>query len=235
MKTGGAFSPIFPRNGKRAVVLCDGPPPPHSVFTYWLDGADLFLCADRAGYPYDHLPRRPDVVIGDFDSLAGDLPENPGGPRFIHCPDQDTTDSEKALLHAEANGCVEAVLLGATGWLLDHTLFNCSLPERFAGRLAICLASAHDTTLRLGPGEELSWKIPEGTGFSLMPLVGPVSGVRISGAAFPLSGARIEIAGGPAAISNRVIAPPLVVSVAGGSLLVSVRHEDPSALQGNRG
>ncbi|MCP4655674.1 MAG: thiamine diphosphokinase [bacterium] len=235
MKTGGASSPIFPRSGKRAVVLCDGPPPPRSVLAYWLDGADLFLCADRAGFPYDHLPKRPDVVIGDFDSLAGDVPENPDRSRFIHCVEEDTTDSEKALLHAEEHGCVEAVLLGATGWLLDHTLFNCSLPERFAGRLAICLAGARDTTIRLGPGESLSWEIPEGTGFSLMALVGPVTGVRISGAAYSLRSGRIEIAAGPAPVSNRVIAPPLALSVAEGSLLVSVRHEDPSALRGNRG
>ncbi len=233
MKTGGASSPLFPRRGKRAVILCDGPPPPRGVLAYWLEGADLFLCADRAGYPYDHLPKRPDVVIGDFDTLAGDLPEAPDRSRFIHCAEQDTTDSEKALLHAQGAGCVEAVLLGATGWLLDHTLFNCSLPERFAGRLAICLASARDTTIRLGPGECLSLEIPQGTGFSLMPLVGPVTGVRLDGAAFPLRGGRIEIAGGPAPISNRVIAPPLALSIAEGSLLVSVRHQDPAALQGN--
>jgi thiamine pyrophosphokinase len=233
MKAGGAASPVFPRRGKRAVVLCDGPPPPVAVVEYWLAGADLFLCADRAGYPYDHLPRPPDVVIGDFDSLSQELHQGWQGPTLIHSSEQDTTDSEKALLHAAEAGCVEAVLLGATGWLLDHTLYNCALPERFAGRLAICLASARDTAVRVGPGEEVRWRLPAGTLFSLMPLAGPVRGIEVAGAAYPLAGGRAVVGGrAPATISNRVSAPLLRLRVGTGSLLVSVRHRGPAALVG---
>ena len=137
---GGAACPIFPKKGPRAVVLCDGPPPDGSLLTYWLRGADLFVCADAAGHPYDHLPRVPDVVIGDFDSLAGRILDTRGGPRFLQVDAQNTTDSEKALLYCVEVGMVEAILLGATGWRLDHTLYNCALLERFADRLRLCIA-----------------------------------------------------------------------------------------------
>ena len=132
---GGAGCPYFPKQGRRAVVLCDGPPPSEAVLAYWLDGADLFVCADAAGHPYDHLPRVPDVVIGDFDSLSGRVLAGRGGPRFLRVDDPYTTDSEKALLYVCDAGCEEAVLLGATGWRLDHTLFNVQLLERFSDRL----------------------------------------------------------------------------------------------------
>ena len=115
---GGAACPIFPRRGRRAVVLCDGPPPEPALLEYWLTGAEFFVCTDAAGYPYDHLPVQPDVVIGDFDALAGRILAGRDGPRFLHVGDQETTDSEKALLYLEEHGFNEAILVAATGWRL---------------------------------------------------------------------------------------------------------------------
>jgi len=221
---GGASCPIFPRKGPRAVVLCDGPPPPDSLLRYWLTGADLFVCADAAGHPYDHLPTMPDVVIGDFDSLAGRILNGRDGPRFLQVDDQYTTDSEKAILFLAERGIKEIVLMGATGWRLDHTLFNCHLLERFADSLRICIAGYHADTVRLGPGSQASWQLPTGTRFSLMPLSGPVTGVTLEGAMYPLLGETIAI-GGQATISNRVTMSPLLISVGTGSILVAVDRE----------
>ena len=44
------------------------------------------------------------------------------------------------LLFALDQGCEEAVLLGAVGWRLDHTLYNTGLLERYAGRLRLAIA-----------------------------------------------------------------------------------------------
>ena len=223
-ENGGAACPIFQKKGKRAVVLCDGPPPPDPLLDYWLTGADLFICADAAGHPYDYLPRIPDVVIGDFDSLAGRLIDGKDGPKFLQVVDQYTTDSEKALLYAADQDCEEAVLLGATGWRLDHTLFNVQLLERFADRLRVCLASHRADAVRLGPGDQVSWDLPDGVGFSLIPLSGDVTGVTIEGSLFPLLGDTLT-PGGPATISNEVTMSPLLLSVGNGSLLVTVDRE----------
>lgn len=103
-ETGGASCPIFSKKGPRGVVLCNGPQPPLPLLEYWLNGADLFVCTDAAGHPYDHLPRVPDVVIGDFDSIAGRLISGRDGPKFLRVDDQFTTDSEKALLYLEEKG-----------------------------------------------------------------------------------------------------------------------------------
>ncbi|MCB1182852.1 thiamine diphosphokinase [bacterium] len=221
---GGAACPIFPKRGPRAVVLCDGPPPPDELLAYWLQGAELFVCTDAAGHPYHHLPRVPDVVIGDFDSLAGRLLGGREGPRFLQVADQHTTDSEKALLYLAAEGYEEAVLLGATGWRLDHTLFNVQLLERFADRLRLCVAGHHADTVRLRPGTSVSWEIPLGTKFSVLPLAGPVPGVTIEGAEFPLLGETL-VPGGMATIGNRVTMSPLLITVGDGPLLVSVDRE----------
>ena len=221
---GGAACPLFPKKGPRAVVLCDGPPPDEALLRYWLTGADLFICADAAGHPYTHLPRIPDVVIGDFDSLAGRILDSRQGTRFLRVDDQYTTDSEKALIFAAEQGLEEAVLMGATGWRLDHTIFNCQLLERFAGELRVCLVAPYADVVRLGPGDGVSWQLPVDTRFSLLPALGPVSKVTLEGATYPLLGEDV-FPGGPAAISNRVAVSPLLISVGKGSLLVAVDRE----------
>lgn len=223
MATGGDKSPIFPKRGKRAVIMCDGPPPPTDLLIYWLTGADLFLCTDRAGHPYENLPKMPDMVIGDFDSLAGSIITGRGGPVYMHDSCQDTTDSEKALFFAKSESCTEAVLLGATGWLLDHTLHNCSLLEQFADRLRICLADEYSTSLRLGAGDSVSWNFPVGTEFSLIPLAGPVVVDRLQGGSWALEDSILEF-GVNSAVSNLISDPPLFISIDSGSVMVILRH-----------
>ena len=224
---GGAACPIFPKRGPRAVVLCNGPPPSEAVLRYWLTGADLFLCTDAAGHPYDHLPRIPEIVIGDFDSLAGRILNGRDGPRFLQVDDQYTSDSEKALLFLAERGIGEVVLMGATGWREDHTLYNCQLLERFAGQVDICIAGYDSDIVRVGPGGHASWELTPGTRFSLVPLTGEVTGVTLEGAMYPLLGETLNLQG-PAAISNRVTMSPLLISVGTGSLLAMVdRGLDP--------
>ena len=152
-ETGGAACPIFAKKGPRAVILCDGPPPQPDVLAYWLTGADLFICTDAAGHPYDQLPAPPDVVIGDFDALSGRLLAGRDGPMFLRVDEQETTDSEKAVLYALDQGLEEVVLLGAVGWRLDHTLYNTQLLERYADRLRLALAGQQADGVRLSPGQ----------------------------------------------------------------------------------
>ncbi len=205
-------------------MLCDGPPPSAALLDYWLAGADLLVCCDAAGWPHETLPRRPDVVIGDFDTLAGRVIDGGGPTRWLREPSQDTTDAEKALRWLVAQKVAEAVLLGATGDRLDHTLFNCGLCERFAGALRLCLTDPQHDAVRLGPGEQVAWPLPPGTLFSLLPLAGPATGVAVHNAAWSLERGIVKV-GGPATISNRVLAPPLRIAVTAGSLLVTVQRQ----------
>ena len=226
-ESGGAACPIFPKKNRRAVILCDVPPPPPGVLEYWLGGADLFICTDAAGHPYDDLPVPPQVVIGDFDSLAGRALGGPDSPVFLRVDDQETSDSEKALLYALDQGCEEAVLVGAVGWRLDHTLNNTSLIERFGGRMRVALASQYADGVRLAPGETVSWSLDLGTRFGLLPLLGTSCGVTVEGAEYPLLSDDLGPSG-PTAISNVVVFDPLLINAGDGPLLVLVDREGPA-------
>lgn len=214
---------VFPRRGRRAVVLCAGMPPARYCLEYWLSTADLFLAADGGFHAHRKLPRTPDAVLGDFDSLAGRVIDG-GGARFLHDPDQSTTDAEKALLHALADGCTDAVLLGAAGMRLDHTLYNCGLVEKYADRLRVCLADEHSTAVRIGPGAPVVWRLPAGATFSLLPLAGPVRVAVMAGVEWELEEPVLRFGAG-VSISNRVVSPPLHLGLASGSALAIVAHE----------
>ena len=128
------------------------------------------------------------------------------------------------LLYVIGEGFEEVILMGSTGWRLDHTLYNVQLLERFAGQLRILISGHHADTIRLGAGSSVSWDISPGVLFSVIPMCGQVTGVTLEGAMYPLLGETLE-PGGPATISNRVTMSPLLISVGTGSLLVAVDRE----------
>ncbi|MBU0742862.1 thiamine diphosphokinase [bacterium] len=214
---------VFAKTGLRAVILGGGEEPAYECLAHWVEMADFFFAADWAALTYERLPRRPDAIIGDLDTMMGKL-IGADDPPFLHIEDQETTDTEKALLHALDLGCREAVLLGATGRRLDHTLYNLSLVEGFADRMRICVANEHCTSVRIGAGESVIWDLPAGTTFSLAPLASPALLGEVTGARWPVSD-EVLIYGGDLSISNKVAAPPLRIEVYEGSVLASIGNE----------
>lgn len=219
----GILALLPPVPGRLAVVLCDGEAPSPGLLAACLARADLFLCADRAGWPHAELPRRPDLVVGDFDTLGAPPPDS--DIPYEHDPDQDTTDAEKAVLRAAAAGCGRVLLLGADGGHRDHDLANLALPERFAAGPDVVLVGDRGVSLRPAPGADLVLDLPAGTVVSLNPC-GRVKGVALAGVRWPLHGADLDW-GGPTAVSNRVDAPPLRLRCASGPLLLTIRAGMP--------
>ncbi len=205
---------IFAKTGLRATILGGGEKPGDICLAYWVEMAEFFFAADWAAMSYERLPRQPDAVIGDLDTMIGRL-VGKDDPPHLHIEDQHTTDMEKCLLH------------------LDHTLYNVSLLEGFADRMRLCLSNDHCTSVRIGAGTRVSWDLPEGATFSLAPLTAPALLGEVTGAKWPASDA-VLINGGDLSISNEVAATPLRIEVLEGSVLASVRNEWMSTIYGKR-
>lgn len=83
---------------------------------------DFIIACDR-GYEYARRDGiTPMLIVGDFDSYSGDLPND---VHTIHLPCQkDDTDTMYAIKYAIDNGFNEIVIHCALGGRLDHTYAN---------------------------------------------------------------------------------------------------------------
>lgn len=83
----------------------------------------------------EQLDIEPDLIIGDFDSandgIRAKYVTSPDAVVREKCvvlnPEKDFTDTHVAVLEAAKRGFTRALLLGATGTRLDHTLGNLGL------------------------------------------------------------------------------------------------------------
>ena len=121
-----------------AVIVGNGQFPKREYPLYLLESADYVICCDGAIDTYlRHFSgrnlRRPDVVVGDMDSLSKKTAE-----RFrdiaVKIDEQETNDQSKAFHYIlEHFPDVDTIhILGATGKREDHTIGNLSLLMEYA-------------------------------------------------------------------------------------------------------
>lgn len=121
-----------------AVIVGNGQFPKKEYPLYLLESADYVVCCDGALDTYlRHFRgrnlRRPDVVVGDMDSLSKKTAE-----RFrdiaVKIDEQETNDQSKAFHYIlEHFPDVDTIhILGATGKREDHTIGNLSLLMEYA-------------------------------------------------------------------------------------------------------
>ena len=178
---------------------------------------DMIIAADGG---YDALTLRgytPDLLIGDFDSIASDLPE--GIRTLRHPKEKDETDMFLAYSEGARLGYTEFVMLGATGGRLDHTYANLSL-------LLYAKEKGHNVTAMDGHGiilclknEAISLAGEPGATFSVFAIGGEAHGVSIKGAKYEAEGVDISPSF-PLGVSNEFVDTDAQISVRDGALLV---------------
>ncbi len=93
---------------------------------------DYVIGVDRAAYWLIRQGRRPDIAIGDFDSVTEEefsfikksVPVMKQFPK-----NKDQTDMELAVLHAIEKRATDVLIYGGTGSRLDHTFVTWQLLE----------------------------------------------------------------------------------------------------------
>ena len=155
--------------------------------------ARLVIAADGGARKAELLGLRPDVVVGDLDSLSPEsLAElRRAGVEIIgHPVAMDASDTELAVLEAARRGATEIFIIAALGGLrFDHALANVLLlwlPE-LAG-MDVRLVDGTTSIRVLGSGGDATLVIEGSAGdiVSLLPLSPEVAGVKTSGLAYAL-------------------------------------------------
>lgn len=201
----------------RFVVLCGGKILDYGAVAARIPEDAFVICADSG---YDHcerLGRKPDLLVGDFDSVRSALPE--GVPRLPLSAEKDYTDAFHAVEEALRRGCRHLLMAGALGGRLDHTLANLQILTRLSRTgVESCLTDGLTDVCAVTDGALL---LPprEGYYFSLLALTQRCEGVTITGARYPLEEYTLTF-DCPRAVSNEFLDGPASVAVRGGTLAV---------------
>ncbi|HLB00126.1 MAG TPA: thiamine diphosphokinase [Bacteroidota bacterium] len=199
-----------------ACIIAGGDIPADSLVVKLARSADLVVCADGGARHASRLGIRPDVILGDLDSLT------PAGRRRFHrviirrFPDQESTDLEKAIRYCVSLKIAGAVIAGAAGDRLDHSTSALGCFRKFGRKIRLMLVDRAGSLTLLGPDEKIPMK--RGETFSLIPL-DRCRGVRLDGARYPLCGETLQL-GVREGISNAATGVSVRVRHSGGTLLL---------------
>lgn len=191
--------------------------------------ADDYLIACDAGYRNcEALGRRPDAVVGDFDSAP--CPVAAPGEDLVVLPHvKDDTDTEYAAKLISRQGYSEALLLGCLGGpRLEHTLANLCTGLGLEQRgVRTVLQDERSRVSYLLPGQTRTYPREDYFYLSVFPLEGRAEGVYIRGAFYELTDA-VLTAGYPLGVSNEYApgSDAITLSVRKGALAVIETRPD---------
>jgi thiamine pyrophosphokinase len=216
--------------GVKAIVVAGGDAAADDAAQ--LVGADLVIGADSGAAWLAGIGVRPDVLIGDMDSIDPALLDRlaaEGTTIERHPPDKDRSDAELALQRAIAAGAGEVLILGALGGeRVDHELANLLLlADRGWRGSRLRIVRGGTTVQAIRGGDRLELDGAEGDLVTLLAIDGDALGVRTLGLRFPLDGETLAL-GQSRGLSNQVEQIPASVSLERGTLLVIETRREPS-------
>lgn len=196
---------------KRAILFSNGELTDLRSVKKMLKSSDLLIGIDGGTSQILNLGLKPDLIIGDFDSL-NTIPKD---IKIIKKPDQEQTDTEMALKYCEQQKIKEVILMGFLGRRLDHLLANIMNLTRFNFKIT---EGNQELFLLKGPTRRvLAGKF--GDLISLIPLLGDCQKVTTEGLKWRLRGETLQVGLGRG-VSNVMLGKKAEVSLEKGCLLV---------------
>lgn len=183
--------------------------------------ADLVVCADRGIVHAQNMKLVPDIIIGDFDSYTGEIPQC--GEVYRAIPEKDYTDTMLALTVVIERGATDISLYGATGGRFDHT---------FANIQALIYAHEHGSKMTIYDEDNIITVQGRGTSlypsykdwyFSVFSLTEKLYIGRMSGVKYPLRNYVIKQSF-PLGVSNEIIGTAIITIENGLALIVHSRR-----------
>ena len=218
----------------RAVVFANGDLNNPEAVRDVLQPQDLLIAADGGAKHLRALGLTPDILIGDFDSLAKEDLETlraQGVELRVFPERKDFTDLELALQLAVELGRQEVLVIGALGARWDQTLANLLLPAAVSLRhVRIWLVDGPQELALVQAGKQFEITGRPGDTVSLIPLNGDAEGVETEGLEYPLVDEKLFF-GSTRGISNVLVAERAGVRLRKGLLVCVVIHGGAQAAE----
>ena len=176
----------------------------------------LVIAADGGLAHLERRGQRPDLIVGDFDSL-GRVPE--GANVIRHPVEKDDTDMMLAVRTGLERGCRNFLLYGGLGGRLDHAYANLQALSWLADRGARGWLLGSGMAASVIRNGHLDFAAGRQGVVSVFCPNGEARGVDLTGLYYPLKDA-VLTSSFPLGVSNQFTGETASVSVREGSLLV---------------
>ncbi|MGN0547625.1 MAG: thiamine diphosphokinase [Acutalibacteraceae bacterium] len=181
------------------------------------ENGDLIIAAD-GGYLYlEKAGIKPDIAIGDFDSLN----ILPSCDKIIKLnPVKDITDMDAAVNVGIEEGFSCFHLYGATGGRIDHTIANIQLIASLAQRKMKAFIHDGNTVITAVCNDSLQFSAENKGYISVFSHSEKCSGVYLKGLKYPLENAELTNTF-PLGVSNEFIGKKSEIIIGNGTAIVT--------------
>lgn len=204
-----------------AVIVGNGSIRDYTLYYKYFEGAGMVICADGGASHVRKLGLKPDVVLGDLDSINPsdfDYFKEKGVRLFKFPVEKDMTDTELAAQYAIEQGYRRLILIGGLGTRWDHSLANVFLLKKLLDKGVEGLIVDEQNEIMVIKDSVLLQR-DKYTNITLLPLSEKVEGVTTQGLYYPLKDASMDI-GSTLGVSNQFTGEQARVSIKDGILIV---------------
>lgn len=206
----------------RCVIISGGEIQDHGWLKEQIKADDYIICADSGFAHAKKANITPHLILGDFDSYTGKLPES---VETLFLPaEKDDTDTQYAAKEGLIRGYQDFALYGMLGGRPDHSYANyCSLYHIYkqTGSTGTAVIYSEAVSIQFLENGALDLDKQDDTYVSLLPFGGKASGVTLTGFEYPLHKATLTMTQ-PTGISNRQKESRTRIYVESGALLVMI-------------
>ena len=204
-----------------AIIICNGSIIDYSYYKKYFRNAPFIICADGGARHLKMLGVKPDILLGDFDSISNedlDYYKSLGVELLKYPPEKDMTDTDIAVSTAVDLGYKDIIIIGGMGTRFDHSLANVFLLK---GMLDIgirgCVINEYNEIYLIDDKIKIDSEI--GFKLSLIPISETVEGITSTGLYYQLNEDTIKM-GESRGVSNEFAADTSEISIKSGLLLV---------------
>ncbi|MFH1391676.1 MAG: thiamine diphosphokinase [Candidatus Diapherotrites archaeon] len=201
---------------KKAVIICNGSVNTKHLYSH-ISKNDFIVCADGGANKLLKTKFKPNLIIGDMDSISKNALKKFKGVEMIRFPhEKDKVDLELALDYCIENNFKEIIIMGALGSRADMTLINVFILTQVPKNVKAKIIHENQE-IYLIPKKLFIQGVPHET-ISLFPLKGDVSGLTLKGFKYELENYNLRFGTG-VGISNEFKKKKVSITFKDGTLL----------------
>ena len=203
----------------KAIIVTGYLDSPHLLNTDLPEKA-FVICADKGLLIARELGLRPNLLIGDYDSMAEPLDQD-----VIKLPTvKDMTDTEAAIDLAISRGFTDLTVVGGLGGRFDHAMGNIGVLKKYLYKpVSICLVDGQNKVCLKAPG---CFAVAPGIYryLGLIAYDSPCTKLSVSGTRYPLRDHTLTN-DTSLGVSNEITEEQAHISFTSGTLLVILSRD----------